>query len=278
MTLFAANSIFCRLAIAQYGMNPLEYTFIRGVSAAMVLCGISWWQAKTCLHSQVVWWRQAWRQASWTSAFALFVYMVFFSLAYVSMPAAAGTLIINATVQCTMLGWGRAHGTRLNKRQTMGLAIIMAGLMALTLPKIDTRPPLDATLLEIGVGIAWGIYSILGRNVRHAVLATAGNFFRCVPMVTLAGGMVAIHSTVHPLAVLYACLAGMLATGCGYVIWYLVVARMSLVSGSVIQLSVPVITAIMGVFFLGEAISLHLILCSFVILGGIAIIAGHESS
>ena len=97
-------------------------------------------------------------------------------------------------------------------------------------------------------------------------------------MVTLAGGMVAIHSTVHPLAVLYACLAGMLATGCGYVIWYLVVARMSLVSGSVIQLSVPVITAIMGVFFLGEAISLHLILCSFIILGGIAIIAGHESS
>ncbi len=272
MTLFASNSIFCRIAIAQYDMDPLEYTFIRGVSASLVLCVISWWHTRKKLHNHISWWRQAWRQASWPSALALFAYMLFFSLAYVSMPAAAGTLIINATVQCTMLGWGIARGTRLTPGQTIGLTIVMVGLMALTLPKVDTRPPLDATLLEVGVGIAWGVYSILGREVQDAVLATAGNFFRCVPLLIMTGGIAALHAAAHPFALLHACLAGTLATGCGYIIWYLVVARMSLVSGSIIQLSVPVITAILGAIFLNEAISLHLILCSIGILGGIGLV------
>ena len=37
LTLFALNSIFCRAALVIWGMEPLQYTAVRGLSAAAML-------------------------------------------------------------------------------------------------------------------------------------------------------------------------------------------------------------------------------------------------
>ena len=47
----------------------------------------------------------------------------------------------------------------------------------------------------------------------------------------------------------YALAAGALASAGGYVIWYMVVVRFTVTVAAVVQLSVPVITAIGGVLF-----------------------------
>ena len=68
-----------------------------------------------------------------------------------------------------------------------------------------------------------------------------------------------------------AVVSGGIASSLGYILWYSIVPRYSLVCSSIIQLSIPVITAVLAVIFLGEAITLHLVWCSALILGGICL-------
>lgn len=89
MTLFALNSILCRLAMLHHGMDPVSYTAIRMTSGALMLFVLHRWRQRR--HGQVPDWRG---QGSWGAALALFTYMLAFSVAYVSMPTAAGALVI----------------------------------------------------------------------------------------------------------------------------------------------------------------------------------------
>lgn len=65
--------------------------------------------------------------------------------------------------------------------------------------------------------------------------------------------------------------AGALCSGLGYILWYAIVTRYTLVASSVIQLSVPILTAFMGLWILDEALTVRLAVCSVLILGGICL-------
>ena len=216
-------------------------------------------------------WKQAWKESSWAGSLFLFLYMICFSLAYMTMPSAAGTLIINISVQFGMVGWGLAHGMRLTGVQCAGLAMAFAGLMALLSPGL-TAPPLAGSLLMVVSGLAWGGYSICGRGASSAALATAGNFFRCAiaGMVTAIAAMM-LEGSAHPAAWACALGAGAVASAPGYVLWYVIVPRYSLTGASIIQLSVPLITAALAVLLLSEPVTLRLALCAVPILGGICL-------
>ena len=66
--------------------------------------------------------------------------------------------------------------------------------------------------------------------------------------------------------------SGAVASGMGYAIWYAVLPVLKNTSAATVQLSVPVIAALGGIVFLGEPITLRLILASLAILGGIALV------
>ncbi len=70
----------------------------------------------------------------------------------------------------------------------------------------------------------------------------------------------------------YALASGALASGIGYVIWYTVLPHLKTSTAATLQLSVPVIAALGGILFLGEPVTLRLILASTTILGGIALV------
>jgi len=75
-----------------------------------------------------------------------------------------------------------------------------------------------------------------------------------------------------------AVLSGALASGVGYAVWYVALRELTATRAAVVQLSVPVLTAIGGVTFLAEIISARLILSSIMILGGIWLtIIGHSA-
>ena len=278
LTLFALNSIFCRAALVIWDMEPLQYTAVRGLSAAAMLallCAVHLVRGQKGEGSV---WKQAWKQSSWPGALFLFLYMISFSLAYKNIPSAAGTLIINISVQFGMMGWGMSHGLRLTKRQTAGLALASAGLLALLSPGL-TAPPLGASLLMVVTGLAWAGYSLCGRKASSASLATAGNFFRASLAALAAGAAaLALEEAAQPEAYACALAAGALASALGYILWYVIVPRYSLTGASVIQLSVPLITAALAVIFLAEPVTLRLALCSVPILGGIclALLSGHS--
>lgn len=261
MTFFAANSVLCRFALAELHMDPAAYTALRLGSGAAVLLA--------ALHGRG---RGRLREGSWPAAFCLFAYMAFFSWAYVRIPAAVGALVIAVAVQAAMLAAGRLLGQRPNCAQSLGIAVALAGLVWLLLPGLGAPSPLGAGMI-FGSGTAWALYTVLGRSTRDPAAATAGNFFRCLPLAALLllgrafwGGAAAPL----PLAgVGCAVLAGGLASGLGYVLWYAALPRLTLPAAAVAQLSVPLITALGGALWMGEAVTLRLCVSGAAILGGI---------
>jgi len=170
MIAFAGNSLLCRSALKRTGIDPASFTFIRIVSGAAAL----WFIAKTR--------KTAWRKAgNWPSALALFTYAAAFSFAYVSLSAGTGALLLFGAVQATMILWGLRRGERLRVRQLAGLALALTGLVTLLFPGLSA-PSLSGSILMLGAGVAWGIYSLRGKAASDAIAATTGNFLRSVPL------------------------------------------------------------------------------------------------
>ncbi|KAB2699476.1 DMT family transporter [Brucella lupini] len=126
--------------------------------------------------------------------------------------------------------------------------------------------------MMVASGIAWGIYSLIGKGTADPLDATAGNFLRALPM-ALAVFLAALalsETAVQPSGLIYAVLSGAIASGLGYAIWYAALPNLNATQGASIQLSVPVLTALLGSIFLGEHVSNQQLLAMGVIIFGIA--------
>ena len=170
MLAFAANSILCRLALAETNIDPASFTIVRIASGAAML----WAIAAIARRGKAV-------GGSWSAAIALFAYAAAFSFAYVSLAAGVGALLLFGAVQATMVIAGIVRGDHPTPQQWLGLAIALAGLIALVAPGVSA-PPLFGAVLMLAAGAAWGAYSILGRRSADFLAATAGNFFRASPI------------------------------------------------------------------------------------------------
>ena len=67
-------------------------------------------------------------------------------------------------------------------------------------------------------------------------------------------------------------MSGGLTSGVGYAIWYTALRGLNATRAATVQLSVPVIAAVGGILFLGESITLRLVVASIAILGGVALV------
>jgi drug/metabolite transporter (DMT)-like permease len=259
MIAFAGNSLFCRLALQEKAIDAVSFTSIRIIAGALAL----WVILRLRGGSSKV-------AGSWPSALALFAYAAAFSFAYITLPAGTGALLLFSAVNGTMIGYGLWTGERLRASQIAGLVLAFAGLVGLLLPGL-AAPPLFGAALMLGAGVAWGIYSLRGKGGGDPTAATAGTFMRAVPF-----AMVLLIAATSPVSIeragfLYAVRSGALTSAVGYAIWYAAVRSLAASSAATVQLSVPVIAAVAGGMFLGEAITLRLVIASVAILGGIAL-------
>jgi drug/metabolite transporter (DMT)-like permease len=267
MIAFAANSLLCRLALRDTQIDAASFTLVRLASGALML-----WLIVRLRGGTVG------AHGSWPSAFALFAYAAGFSFAYLTLPAAAGALLLFGAVQATMIGYGLWRGERLGLVQSGGLLLAGAGLIGLMLPGLSA-PPLDGALLMIAAGVAWGVYSLRGRGSGNARASTAGNFIRALPFVAVLSLLMLARQSLDVAGVAYAVASGALASGLGYAVWYSALPGLRATNAATVQLSVPVIAAFGGALFLDEAITLRLVLASVAVLGGIAlVIAGRRAA
>ena len=263
---FAANSIFCRLALVHGDIDPHAFTAVRLLSGALFLvCLVRLRQPGKALGG------------SWKGGLALFLYAWLFSIAYVRLGAGAGALILFGAVQITMFAWSCLKGDRVQSRVLAGMLIAFAGLIALLLPGANAPAPLSALFMVIS-GIAWGAYSLIGKGSANPLGDTTGNFLRSLPLLAVPALVVfatgQFHLNGHGL--LYAVASGMLASGAGYAVWYGVLRQVSAQQAATMQLSVPVIAALGGVVLLGEPLSLRLAVISAVVLGGVGMALGSK--
>jgi drug/metabolite transporter (DMT)-like permease len=260
MTAFAGNSLLCRLALKQTSIDAATFTFIRIISGAIALRLIVRMPGRSLQKA-----------GSWFSALTLFAYAAGFSFAYISLPAGTGALLLFGAVQATMIIWALRHGERLGVRHRIGLALALAGLVALVFPGLSA-PPLGGSILMFGAGIAWGIYSLRGKNAGDPALATAGNFLRAVPMAAALSVALLPWASLDRAGIGYAILSGAIASGVGYAIWYTALPSLRAASAASVQLIVPVLAAAGGILFLREPITLRFLFASVAVLGGIALV------
>ena len=258
MLAFAINSILCRMALGEKVVDAASFSSIRLLSGAAMLACMLLWRKHGSGHASI----------NPVSTLMLFIYAICFSFSYLHLTAGTGALILFGAVQLTMILYGLARGARHGAQVWVGLLAAFAGLVYLLLPGIRT-PPLAGAMLMAVAGVAWGVYSIRGRNAEDAISCTAWNFIGTVPLALLT--WLVFHADIHLTTegVALAIASGALASALGYIIWYSVLPRLTPTSAASIQLSVPVIAAIGGVVLLAEPITFRLATASFVVLGGI---------
>jgi len=257
---FAGNSLLCRIALVGGGIDPASFTTLRIVSGALALALIVRLRGG-----------EAPGRGNAVSALALFAYAAAFSFAYVGLATGTGALLLFGAVQSTMIGYGLWRGERFSTRQWFGFALALAGLLALLLPGVSA-PPLGSALLMLVGGVAWAVYTVRGKGQGDPLRVTAGNFLRAVVPAAALSLALLPWATIDTHGALLAVASGALASGVGYAIWYAVLPRIAVTTAATLQLSVPVVAALGGIVFLGEALSPLLVGASVAVLGGIALV------
>lgn len=260
---FASNSILCRLALGRHAIDALSFTTLRIVAGALALLVLAYLTARRGGPRPE-------RSGSWTGAVALFVYAIAFSLAYLRIGAGLGALVAFGAVQVTMIGFGIARGERPGIAEWVGLAIALGGLLGLGLGGRSTVDPLGAGLMAVA-GIAWGVYSLIGRGSRFALFDTAGNFVRATPMALVVTAFTLAQAHGSLTGVLLAVISGAITSGVGYSLWYSALPHLAATRAALLQLCVPVLAAIGAVLLLHETLSPRLVGSGAAILGGVAL-------
>ena len=257
---FALNSILCRFALGKEAIDAASFTVVRLVSGAIVLFVILILSNRKVLQTSAV--------GNWISAVCLFTYAICFSFAYLKLTTATGALILFGFVQITMILFALFSGERPRFLEWLGLIIAFGGLVYLVFPGL-AAPPIFSSVLMAIAGIAWGFYTLRGKNSVNPLADTTGNFMRSVPLVLLVSIGFIPFINLSAKGIILAILSGAFASGIGYALWYAALKYHTRARAAILQLSVPVLAAVGGVIVSAETISVHLFLSGIFILGGI---------
>ena len=261
MLALAANPLLCRMALGAGHIDAASFTGIRVIAGAVILKLLITWTRRGGKRKPV----------DWRAVVTLFGYMIFFSFAYLSISVGTGALILFGAVLLTMFVVALWSGERFSPLSWAGLATAIAGLVYLVSPGVTAPEPVGAALMAVA-GVAWGMYSLLGRGEADPLGTTADNFLYAVPLAVAVNFFFwgDVHTSWY--GVTLAILSGAIASGLGYVLWYAVLTGMPAMRAATAQLSVPVIAALGGVVLLSEPVTLRLVVSSVATLGGIALV------
>lgn len=260
MCAFAANSVLTRAAVDGGHLSAEAFALVRVAAGAAMLAAL------VVLRGGAM---RLIDPARFAGAFSLTAYMVGFSLAYVTLDAGLGALILFGVTQITMFGHAALSGQPPNGRQIAGAAIAFTGLVLVLWPgEGSVTDPAGAALMVLA-GLGWAAYTIAGRGAADPLAATGANFILCLPLLALAFTFSGIGMAGNLLGIALAMLCGALTSGLGYALWYTVLRQMHGTTAAVVQLSVPVIAIGAGALFLGEALLPVVAIAAALVVGGI---------
>lgn len=279
---FAGNSILCRLALIQTPISADDFSVIRLFGGAgffvCVLC-LRRWRSEADPAGAIWTMLQRWRPV--ISGLCLFLYAVLFSRAYLLLGAAIGALILFLSVQMSMLAWGLIRGAGATTRVWFGLGLALAGFLILLWPPDSAGEVMAAAWMSLS-GLAWAAYSLLGQQSARPLNDTALNFIWTIPWCLLlwwiepeswslpadAVGLTDGRST----GVWLALISGVVTSGLGYALWYRALPGLGAIRAGIVQLAVPVLTALAAWVVLDEAHGWRLLMAMALSLAGLALV------
>jgi drug/metabolite transporter (DMT)-like permease len=256
---FAANSLLTRGALGHGLLDAPTFTIVRLATGAVMLAVLL--RLRQGPPSE---------RGAWVPALALAGYAVAFTLAYTKIGAGVGALLLFGAVQVTMIATGLIRGERPLARDWAGLLLAAAGLAWMTLPGASA-PDLIGSALMVIAGASWGAYSIIGRRSRDPLAATAGNFWRASILGAIALGALCKPGAFTWTGLTLAATSGAIASGVGYTFWYSALPRLTAWRAALVQLPVPVLTALAAIVILGESVTDRLMVATLLVCGGVAL-------
>ncbi len=262
MCAFASNSILNRLAIDSGASDPAGFAVVRVLTGALVLAGLVKLRGGRLTLSN---------RRRIVGAGSLSLYMIGFSVAYLTLDAGLGALILFGVVQITMFAATSLTGTIPTAKQLAGAGLALGGLAWVLWPSGAIQVDLVGAVLMVTAGVGWAIYSLAGRSEPDALEGTAANFVVALPVTAVALLALGEAWQMSVFGYVLAALSGGVTSGLGYALWYRVLPQLVPSTAAVVQLSVPVIAIVAGVILLGETAGPRLVVGAALVLGGIAL-------
>lgn len=252
---FAANSILNRWALLDGATGAVSFALIRVLSGAIFL-----------------WILVAFNDLKWRPKFQVFpsfflsIYILCFSLAYLNLGIGIGAVVLFGVVQLTMFGLAAFVSEKITLWRILGAIISFSGVCVLFLPNESLDIKINDILVMTLAAIGWGVYSFLGKSAAKPLLETTQNLVWAIPFV----GIYFIFSPdgIGIKGFLLAVLSGAITSGLGYVIWYSILPSLKTSFAAILQLSVPIIAALVGVLFFSEKITMELFFATFLVILG----------
>jgi drug/metabolite transporter (DMT)-like permease len=171
---------------------------------------------------------------------------------------------------------------RVTIRLGFGLLLGLLGVIAITFGKISAVT-LPGVLLMIATGAAWGLYSVYGRRFDVAFGYTFNSFLVLGTFAVVVGlALSYFHQltlvNLSPFDLGLALYMGMVSTALSYVVWNRTMKKIPAYLGGLVQVTVPVLASIMGIIFLGEMITISLVLGGGLVLSGIYLVEFKSNS
>lgn len=256
----AVNSILCKMAISTQNIDAFSFTILRIFSGAILLLGIYFYKNRNLKFDM---------KKNWISSFMLFLYAICFSYSYINMFAGIGTLILFAVVQLSMILIALFYREKLTINKILGIIVAFSGLVFLLYPKEDFSLSFFHTFLMIISGIAWAIYSVIGKSSTNALLNTTDNFFKATIFTIIFMVFFIKELKLDLYTSFLAVISGAITSALGYLIWYKILPKIQIITASILQLIVPILAIFLSVIVLDEKFSFELGISTFIILFGI---------
>ena len=273
---WGSSFLFMHIGAVEFG--PLPTAAVRVAIAALFLLPFVWMRG---LLPQL---RQHWRRTFVVGVLNAGIPFVCYAYALLSISTGLSS-ILNATVPMfgAVVAWvwlkDRPSATR-----TLGLVIGFVGVAMLA--SRDTEPGELFKVNAAGGSPGWAVLACLLACVCYAVAASyTRRFLVGIPsLVTATGSLLgAALGLAIPAAVFWPARApsgaawlamlavGVLCTGVAYVVFFRLIKNAGPPRALSVTFLVPVFAVGYGVLFLGEAVTLWMVLCAVIIVGGTAL-------
>ena len=273
--IWGSSFLFMRIAVVDFG--PLPTAAVRVAIAAAFLLPLVLLRG----HGEAL--MKNWRRVFLVGLFNSGIPFACFAFALLSITTGLSA-ILNATVPMfgAIVAWfwlkDRPTGSRI-----LGLLIGFAGVAMLAWDKATFKP--DAS----GVAPGWAVLACLFACLCYALSASYAKRYLTglPPLVTAAGSQIgATLGLALPAAWLWPArqpgsgawlallVVGVLCTGIAYVLYFRLIETAGPARALAVTFVVPVFAVFYGVVFLGEAVTLWMLLCAVVIVFGTALSTG----
>ena len=266
------GSSFTLIKVSLEGLSPAQLVLARLALGAAVLAGVAALRRVPLPRGATVWGHLA--------GAALFGNVLpFLLLSYGERTASAGIagVLIGATPLLTLtIAYAALAAERATARKVTGLVAGFLGIVLVLAPWRDAGGSLGGELACAGAALSYALSFVYVRRF----LSPRG----LAPLALAAGQLlvaVALQAAVSPLlewgavrltgrVVVSIALLGALCTGLAYVLYFRLIADVGATSASAVNYLVPIAAVLVGVVFLGEAVTWNLVAGGLIVLLGMA--------